>query len=42
LRNVAVALANWGDPAAIPALRMAAEDADPLVSEHARWALGRF
>ena len=39
LRNVAVALANWGDGQAIPALRAAAADADPLIREHAAWAL---
>jgi epoxyqueuosine reductase len=39
LRNVAVALAHWGDAAAAPVLRAAAEDADPIVREHARWAL---
>ena len=42
LRNVAVALANWGDATAVPALRAAAQDADPLVREHAAWALARF
>jgi epoxyqueuosine reductase len=42
LRNVAVALANWGDAQAVPSLRAAAQDADPLVREHAAWALARF
>lgn len=41
-RNVAVALGNWGDPAAIPALQRAMEDAHPLVREHATWALQRI
>jgi epoxyqueuosine reductase len=40
LRNVCVALGNWGDPAAIPALRQALTDADPLPRGHAAWALG--
>jgi epoxyqueuosine reductase len=40
LRNVAIALANWGDDQVIPALKTAAEDADPLVREHALWAIG--
>ena len=42
LRNVAVALGNWGDPIAIPALQRAAEEAYPIVREHAVWALRRI
>lgn len=43
LRNVAVALGNAGDPAAIPALAQALHnDPEPLVRGHAAWALGRF
>jgi epoxyqueuosine reductase len=42
LRNVAVALGNWADPAAIPALVDALNDDDPLVRGHAAWALGRI
>jgi epoxyqueuosine reductase len=42
LRNVAVALGNWGDPAAIPALARALHDAEPLIRGHAAWALGRI
>ncbi len=41
LRNVAVALGNWGDPAAVPALARALHDPEPLVRGHAAWALGR-
>jgi epoxyqueuosine reductase len=43
-RNVCVALANAGDPAAIAPLRQVVLDAarHPLVREHAAWALGRF
>jgi len=40
-RNVAVALGNWGDPAAVPVLSQGLEDAHPLVRAHAAWALGR-
>jgi len=40
LRNVAVALGNWGAEAAVPALRSALADLDPLIREHAAWALG--
>ena len=38
-RNVAVALGNCGDPAALPALRTLASCGDPLVEEHARWGI---
>jgi epoxyqueuosine reductase len=42
LRNVAVALGNWADPAAVPALSRALCDAEPLIRGHAAWALGRI
>lgn len=42
LRNVAVALGNWGGPQAIPALQRALRDPDPLVGKHAAWALARI
>ena len=42
LRNVAVALGNEGDPAAIPALEKALEDAEPLLRDHAKWALDKI
>lgn len=41
LRNVAVALGNWGAPEAVPALKSGLSDPDPLVRSHAAWALGR-
>lgn len=41
LRNVAVALGNSGSPEATPALNEALSDEEPLVREHAAWALGR-
>lgn len=41
LRNVAVALGNWGAPEAVPALRRLLADEEPLVRGHAAWALGR-
>jgi epoxyqueuosine reductase len=41
LRNVCVALGNVGDERALPALREAAGDPEPLIAEHARWALDR-
>lgn len=42
LRNVAVALGNWGHPAAVGALARAMGDAEPLIRGHAAWALGRI
>lgn len=41
LRNVAVALGNWGDQRAVPALAGALTDPEPIVRGHAAWALGR-
>ncbi len=40
-RNVAVALGNWGDEAAVPSLKSGLSDSDPLVRSHSAWALGR-
>ncbi len=42
LRNVAIALGNSGDPAAVPALEKALVHEEPLVRAHAAWALGRL
>lgn len=42
LRNVCVALGNWGDPQAIPALARHLDGSEPLVRSHAAWALGRI
>jgi epoxyqueuosine reductase len=42
LRNVCVALGNVGDQTALPALRKASEDSEPLIAEHARWAITRI
>ena len=41
LRNVCVALGNWGVAEAVPALVRALDDDDTLVRGHAVWALGR-
>lgn len=41
LRNVAVALGNWGDTTAVTALVRSLNDEEPLVRGHAAWALGR-
>jgi epoxyqueuosine reductase len=42
LRNVCVALGNSRDASRRPVLERLARDADPLVAEHARWALRRL
>jgi epoxyqueuosine reductase len=42
LRNAALVLGNRADPAALPALRRAAMDADPLIREAALWAVERI
>jgi epoxyqueuosine reductase len=39
LRNVCVALGNTGDSSALPALDRASRDPEPLIAEHARWAV---
>jgi len=39
LRNVAIALGNRGDKDALPSLKKASEDNEPLVREAAKWAL---
>ena len=42
LRNVAIALGNWGHPDAINALVQALHDSEPLIRGHAAWALGEI
>ncbi len=42
LRNACVALGNSGDPAARPALERALHDPEPLIRDHAEWAMGRI
>jgi len=42
LRNVCVALGNLGDKSSLPALQTASADAEPLIAEHARWAVERI
>jgi len=39
LRNVCVALGNTAGTEALPALQQAAGDAEPLIAEHATWAI---
>lgn len=42
LRNVAVALGNSKDVRALPALRHALNDPEPLIREHAAWAIAQI
>jgi len=42
LRNVAVALGNLKDSAALPVLAAALQDNEPLIRGHAAWALGKI
>lgn len=42
LRNVCVALGNVGTRADLPALKTAALDPEPLIAEHAAWAIERI
>src|SRR4030088_1005013 len=42
LRNVCVALGNVGDLNDLPALQRATQDPEPLIAEHADWAIDRI
>lgn len=42
LRNVCVALGNVGGKSALPHLQKAATDSEPLIAEHARWAISEI
>ena len=42
LRNVCVALGNVGSAEDLPALGAAARDKEPLIAEHARWAIAQI
>ena len=39
LRNVCTALGNVGDNSALPHLQKAVKDSEPLIAEHAQWAI---
>ncbi len=41
-RNAAIAMGNSGDRQLIPQLEKMAADEDPIVAEHARWALAKL
>jgi epoxyqueuosine reductase len=42
LRNVCVALGNVGDETNLATLEKASADSEPLIAEHARWAIGQI
>ncbi len=42
LRNLCVAMGNSGDPRLVPKLKELAAHADPIVREHAEWALAQI
>jgi len=42
LRNAAVALGNAGDVSALPVLEKALADPEPLIREHAQWAIDQI
>ncbi len=42
LRNVCVALGNTGTADDLPALEVAAQDPEPLIAEHAAWAIAQI
>jgi epoxyqueuosine reductase len=42
LRNVCVALGNVGDESVLPALHEASTNPEPLIAEHANWAMQRI
>lgn len=42
LRNVAIALGNAGDMHALPVLNQALEDEEPMIREHAQWAIDKI
>jgi epoxyqueuosine reductase len=42
LRNIAVAMGNSGDRTFLPQLNEMAETEDPMIAEHAHWAIGKI
>ena len=41
-RNAVIAMGNSGDQKFVPTLKKLCEDSDPMVAEHARWAVARL
>jgi epoxyqueuosine reductase len=42
LRNACIAAGNWGSPQALPLLEQLLHDEEPLLHEHAAWAIARI
>ena len=42
IRNLAIALGNWGEEDALPVLEKASQEGEPLVRQAAKWALGKI
>ena len=42
LRNICVAIGNTGDSSCLPILQQAADNPDPIVAEHAQWAIAEL
>jgi epoxyqueuosine reductase len=42
LRNAAIVLGNQGNPSALPTLRKALADSDPVIREAAQWAIEKI
>src|SRR5258706_15988719 len=42
LRNIAVVLGNIGDMHALPVLQNALNDEEPMIREHAQWAIEKI
>jgi epoxyqueuosine reductase len=42
VRNACVAAGNWGNAVVVPALRRLLDDQEPLVREHAAWAIRKM
>src|SRR5208283_2685920 len=41
-RNAVIAMGNSGDKKFVPTLKKLCENSDPVVAQHARWALARL
>lgn len=42
IRNVIIAIGNWGSRSAVPALKKAIHDEEPIIRGHTAWALGQI
>jgi epoxyqueuosine reductase len=42
LRNISIALGNTGDMLHLPVLQNALNDSEPMIKEHAQWAINKI